>query len=80
VPLIKKYEKDVCVNFINVLRADFADPESAKKTDKLSVFLALLGSVHIKAARRTLMKLTPDILKSQQITVLNHCTFRMGKG
>ncbi len=52
------------VNFINVLRAAFtrADPESAKKTVKLSVFFALSGSVKsVKAAHRTLVKLTPDI-------------------
>jgi len=45
------------VDFINVLRVAFAhtDPESAKKTDTLSVFFALLGSTGIKAACRTLM-------------------------
>jgi hypothetical protein len=49
------------VDFINVLQADFmcADPKSAKKTVKLSVFFALLGSVFTKATHRTLMKLTP---------------------
>jgi len=36
-----------------------ADPENAKKIVKLLVFFALLGSAHVKAARRTLMKLTP---------------------
>jgi len=37
------------VNFINILRAAFVrpDPESAKKTDNLTVFFALLGSVCI---------------------------------
>ncbi len=42
------------VNFIKVLRAAFAraDPKSAKKTVKLSVFFALLGSAHIKASRK----------------------------
>jgi len=46
------------VNFINILREPFmhADPESAKKTVKLFVFFALLGSVLAKAAYRTLMK------------------------
>jgi hypothetical protein len=29
----------------------------------LSVFLALLGSVHVKAARRMLMKLTPEAVE-----------------
>ena len=50
------------VNFTNILRAAFtrADPKSAKKTVKLSSFIALLGSARVKAARRTLVKLTPD--------------------
>jgi len=52
------------VNFVNVLRAAFrrADSKSAKKTVKLSVFFALLGSAFEKAAQRTLMKLTVDNL------------------
>ena len=49
------------VNFINVLQATFtcADPEIAKKTVKSSSCFALLGSSSVKAAHRTLMKLTP---------------------
>jgi len=52
----------VGVNFIKVLWEMFAraDPESAKKTVKMSIFIALLGSVSTKAASRMLMKLTPD--------------------
>ena len=48
-------------NFTNVLRAAFtpADPKSAKKLLNLTVFFALLGSTSAKAARRTLVKLTP---------------------
>jgi len=38
-----------------------ADPKSAKKTVKLSVFFALWGSALVKAAQRTLMKLTPGL-------------------
>ena len=51
------------VNFTNILGAAFTrvDPKGAKKTVKLSSFIALLGSARIKAARRTLVKLTPDI-------------------
>ena len=51
------------VNFTNVLRAAStrADPESAKKLIDLTVFFALLGSVCVKAARRTLVKLTPGV-------------------
>ena len=50
------------VNFINVLRAAFtlADPESTKKTVKLCSFFPLLGSAGVKAACRTLVKLTPE--------------------
>ena len=42
----------------NILRAD---PKSTKKTVKLSSFFALLGSLRVKAARRMLVKLTPDV-------------------
>ncbi len=40
------------INFTNVLRSAFesADTKSAKKTDGLTVFFALLGSVHIVKA------------------------------
>jgi len=37
------------------------DPKSAKNTVKSSVFSVLLGSVHIKAAHRILMKVTPVV-------------------
>jgi len=37
-----------------------ADPVSAKHTFKLSIFLSLSGSAHVKADRRTLVKLTLD--------------------
>jgi len=38
------------------------DPKSAKKTDNLTVFFALLGFAGVKAGCRTLMKLTLDSL------------------
>ncbi len=49
------------VNFINILQSAFmcSDPESAKKTDGLTVFFVLLGSLCIKVARKMLVKLTP---------------------
>ena len=49
------------VNFTNVLRAAFthANLKSTKKTIRLSSFFALLGSGHVKAAHRMLVKLTP---------------------
>jgi len=55
------HEKRQGVNFINVLRAAFTrtDPKSVKKTDDLTVFFALLGTAHMKAALKTLVKLTP---------------------
>jgi len=51
------------VNFINVQSKAFtrADPKSAKKTVKWSVFFALSGSVGAKASGRTLMKMTPGL-------------------
>ncbi len=52
------------VNFINALLEVYthADPETAKKTVKLSVFIVLLGSAHAKAAHKTLMKSAPNRL------------------
>ncbi len=49
------------VNFINILLVAIghADPKSAKKTDNLTVFFALLGSAPVRAACRMLMKLAP---------------------
>jgi len=35
------------------------DPQSAKKTDNFTVFFAFLGSAHVKALRKMLVKLTP---------------------
>ena len=53
------------VNFTNVLQAAFmrVDPKSAIKLLNLTVFFALLGSARIKAACRTLVKLTPDLFR-----------------
>jgi len=42
------------------------DPKSAKKTVKLSVFFALLGYVRAKAARKMLVKLTPDVVMKRE--------------
>ncbi len=48
------------LNFINVLQADYKrkDRKRVKKTDNLTVFLALLGSARVQAARKMLVKLT----------------------
>jgi hypothetical protein len=45
-------KRNPVVNFINVLRAVFTltDSKSAKKTVKLSIFFAILGSERVKAA------------------------------
>jgi len=62
--LIKVDKLTIGVNSINILRVAFAlaDPDNAKKTDNLTVFFALLGYAGVKAARRTLMKLTDPFL------------------
>ncbi len=59
-----QYQKDIlipCINFTNTLSAAFTctDPKSAKKTVSLTVFFAILGSAHVKAARKMLVKWTP---------------------
>jgi len=53
------------VNFTNVLQKAFkhADSKCAKKTKSLTVFLALLGSVCVKAAQKLLVKSTPELIK-----------------
>jgi len=58
--------KGLGVNFTNILQTAFthADPKSAKNTVKLSVFFALLGSEHVKAARKMSVKLIPGYLVS----------------
>jgi len=49
------------IDFINILCTAFApaDPESIKDTDDLTVFFTLSKSSSVKAARKTLVKLTP---------------------
>jgi len=39
----------------------FANPKIAKKTDGLTIFFALLGSAHVRAAHKMLVKSTPEI-------------------
>jgi len=60
------------VNFTNILRAAFtrADPKSANKQLNLTVFFALLGSARVKAARRTLVKLTQVGQFHQRVTLI----------
>jgi hypothetical protein len=57
------------VNFIIVLRTAFTliDPKSVKKIDKLTAFFTLLGSAHVKAVSRMLVKLTPDLKRAKNI-------------
>ncbi len=50
-------------NFINMRIHPHVDPKSAKKTFKSSVML--LGSAHAKTVRKTLVKLSPGILKAK---------------
>jgi len=56
------------VDFINILLQAFtcANPKSAKKTEGLIVFLALLGSVRVKALRKMFVKLTPGDFRRLQ--------------
>jgi len=63
------------INFINVLQAAFtpANPESAKRKVKLSVFFPLLGSASAKAARRMLVKLTPGRVGHRFVGVTECC-------
>jgi len=51
------------VNFTYILQVAFthADPERAKKTDNLTVFFMLLGSLGIKALLKTLKKMAPGV-------------------
>ncbi len=61
-------------NFINILCSAFmpADPKSAKKTDSLTVyFFSLLGFASIKAACKTLVKLTPGAA-GKKVTLWRH--------
>jgi len=54
------------VNFTNILCAAFmrTDPKSAKNTDSLTVFFCTFGiCAHVKAACKTLMKLTAELVK-----------------
>jgi hypothetical protein len=62
------------VNFTNILQAAFAlvDPKSVKKIENLTVVFMPLGSAHVKAVRRTLMKLCPDrVRKTNQIAFID---------
>ncbi len=55
-----------------------ANPKSdQKKTDNLSVFIALSGSARVKAPHRILMKLTPEVDKSNLKTILNELSCRL---
>jgi len=61
------------VNFTNILCATYtrAIPKAQKKTEGLTIFFALLGSLHVKAARNNLVKLTPGL----NFTNLFSCSF-----
>jgi hypothetical protein len=53
------------VNFTNVLRTAFTlvDLKSVKKIENLTVFFTLLGSAHVKAARRPLVKFSLGVVQ-----------------
>ena len=52
------------VNFINMFTPSFyaCRSQKCKKLLDLTVFFALLGSERVKAARKTLVKLTPALI------------------
>ncbi len=50
-----------------------SDPESAKKTDNLTVFLHFWNLRAIKTAHRMLMKLTPGYLFDDTIFICRIC-------
>ena len=50
-----------------------ADPKSATKLLNLTVFLALLGSAFVKAALKTLVKLTPDLDSLKANLLIRSC-------
>ncbi len=54
------------VNFTNILCAAFtrADPKSAKRHSSHQYLFVLLGSWHVKAYHKTLVKLTPVSLSN----------------
>jgi len=56
--------------FINVLHTAFTleDPKGVKTTINLTVFFTLSGSGCVKAARRTLMKLTPEVKDPSEVS------------
>jgi hypothetical protein len=51
------------INFTNILHKAFTstDNKSTKKTDSLTEFIAVLGSAHIKAAHKMLVKSAPGV-------------------
>ena len=57
--------RTVGVNFIKVYTSSFYKwrSQNCKKLQDLTVSFALLGSAHIKAAHKMLLKLTPDLNK-----------------
>ncbi len=61
------------VNFINVLQAAFtcADPKGTKKTDNLTLFFALSGSVHVKTVHKRWVKFTPGSVVEPKLKKLN---------
>jgi len=58
----KNFSPTSGLNFINALHTTFtcAYPTSVKKTVKFSIFFTLSGSKSVKAAHKTLVKLTSD--------------------
>ena len=50
-----------------------ADPKKHKKLLELPVFFVLLGSAHVKAARKMLVKLAPENVRRHLRVEQVHC-------
>ncbi len=62
-----------CVYFINVSREaiPLVDPKTIKKIDNLSIILTHLGSLLVKAARKMLIKLSPEKITKKMLGKCN---------
>ena len=71
---IKVLKKLRGVNFINVFMRSFypCSSQKCKKLFELTVFFALLGSAHIKAASKILLKLTPGFIQDESCDEPEH--------
>jgi hypothetical protein len=68
------------VDFINILRAAYVRrSQSAKNAVKPIVFFALLGSSHVKAGCKMLVKLTPKEREENRVLVTSFVYIFLGR-